>query len=76
MCWDGRGVKAALLDPILITGGSRRAVKSKYLGDIFPLPHPDGGTYLEFFQLDRDGEPKGIIAIRLAEDPALEASAP
>lgn len=73
MCWDGRGVKAALLDPLFIKSDSRRAVKSKYLGDILPLPHPQGGTYLDFFQLDRDGEPKGIVAIRLVDDPSLEA---
>jgi hypothetical protein len=66
-CWEEEGVDFALLDPILINFDSQRfAQKVKYFGELFPawLPADTGGrTYLNFFQTDRDGNPKGIVAI-------------
>lgn len=66
-CWDDTGVNTGLLDPVLLNLRSqRRAQKAKYRGELFPasLPaRPDGPPYKEFFQLDRDGEYKGIVEI-------------
>jgi hypothetical protein len=69
-CWDARGVRAALLDPVLLTFENRRAAqKAKYRGEFFPAhfpAHVSGITYLEFFQIDKQtGEPKGIVALNL-----------
>ncbi len=55
-CWDVHGVKAEIQD--------------KYKGDIRPdsfSPMETSGTYLEFFQMDRDGNRKGIIRLSLEE---------
>jgi hypothetical protein len=46
----------------------RSAQKAAYGGEFFPAgwPADSAGTlFLEFFQMDRDGNPKGIIAINL-----------
>lgn len=64
LCWDADGVRIESLDPVLLKPKS--AIRKKYLGDIVTLIHPDGGTFLEFFQTDREGNPKGIVGIRLA----------
>lgn len=65
--WGGTGVDTGLLDPVLPSFRcQRRAQKAKYRGELFPasLPaRPDGLPYKEFFQLDRDGECKGIVEI-------------
>jgi hypothetical protein len=48
----------------------RTAQKARYGGEIFPAQwpaHPDGTTFLDYFQYDNVTEgPKGIIAIDLA----------
>ena len=44
-------------------------MKAKFGGELFPA-HMDagGGTrYLEFFQHDRNGKPKGIVRLDLGE---------
>ena len=68
-CWDLTGVDPSLLDPILLLFDNKRvAQKVKYKGELFPAScRADrvGNTYLDFFQIDRDGNPKGIIAIDL-----------
>jgi hypothetical protein len=46
--------------------------KAKYGGELFPasaIASFDGKTFLEFFQQDRDGNPKGIVVINLSEIP-------
>jgi hypothetical protein len=68
-CWDLTGVDPKLLDPILLLFDNKRvAQKVKYKGELFPAScRADrvGNTYLDFFQIDRDGNPKGIVAIDL-----------
>lgn len=69
-CWEVGGVDPALLDPVLLDFGDRRAAqKAKFGGELFPadIPAEPGGTpFLQFFQSDRvTGEPKGIIAMEL-----------
>jgi len=59
------------LDPVLLTfDRGRAAQKAKYHGELFPAQFaasPSGTTFLEFFQCDKEGRPKGIIALDLQE---------
>jgi hypothetical protein len=66
-CWDHAGVDFDALDPVLLDfDGHREAQKAKFGGEMFVVDAP-GNRFLEFFQLDRDGRPKGIIQINLAD---------
>jgi hypothetical protein len=70
--WDTRGVDPYRLDPVLLdfTNG-RAAMKSKYLGELFPassLAAP-GVLYSDFFMQDRNGVPKGVVNIDLGSLP-------
>ncbi|MGB5970010.1 MAG: hypothetical protein WBG70_16965 [Spirulinaceae cyanobacterium] len=69
-CWDTQGVDPNLLDPILLNfDHKRQAQKTKYLGELFLASSPAdsaGKTFLEFFQVDRNGNQKGIVAIDLS----------
>jgi hypothetical protein len=69
-CWNAEDADPDQLDPVLLEfARGRAAQKAKYHGELFPAHWPGalGLTYLEFFQLDRDGRPKGIIALDLQE---------
>lgn len=70
-CWDMASVDPERLDVVLLTfDRGRAAQKAKYRGELFPAQFPaspSGTTYLEFFQLDKEGTPKGIVAIDLQE---------
>ncbi len=73
-CWDITGVNSKLIDPILLRfDDGRAAMKTKYLGDLFPAQCTEGNTgtvFLDFFQIDREtGCPKGIIVIDLSKLP-------
>ncbi|HEY9835182.1 MAG TPA: hypothetical protein V6D26_31825 [Stenomitos sp.] len=67
--WDATGVDPNLLDPILLNFDNKRAAqKAKYLGEFFLAQDQAdsvGRTFLEFFQTDRNGNLKGIVAIDL-----------
>ena len=70
VCWEEDGVDPLKLDPVLLTFDPGRITqKDKYLGELFPastVADPEGLSFLEFFQIDRDaGERKGIVAIDL-----------
>lgn len=71
LCWSIEGVDAERLDPVLLdfSPEGRRAMKAKYLGDLFPAEIPEGASgkaFLDFFQTDKKtGEPKGIVSIDL-----------
>lgn len=70
LCWSIKGVMPGLLDPVLLTfDDGRRAMKAKYLGDLFPAEVPEGHSgkvFLDFFQTDKDtGARKGIVMIDL-----------
>lgn len=70
LCWGTAGVDPASLDPVLlIFNDGRRAMKAKYLGDLFPAEVPEGLSgrrFVDFFQIDKDtGGPKGIVLIDL-----------
>ena len=70
-CWDINSVDVTLLDPTFLDfSNSRKAQKTKYAGEFFPAQMPEGmsgKTFLEFFQEDRYGNRKGIVALDLTQ---------
>jgi hypothetical protein len=69
-CWDVQNVDDARLDPVFWDfSRGRAAQKQRFLGELFPAQLPEGATgraFVDFFQVNRmNGEPKGILAIRL-----------
>jgi hypothetical protein len=70
-CWEAAGVDPVRLDPVLLEFANLRAAqKAKFLGELFPAEagaDPDGNSFLDFFQMDRDGKPKGIVAVDLGK---------
>jgi hypothetical protein len=73
-CWDIEGVDPDRLDPILLSfDRGRAAQKARYRGELFPAQFHEGGsggTFLEFFQIDKEtGNPKGIIVLDLRRLP-------
>ena len=68
-CWDTDGVDPDRLDPALLTfDRGRAAQKAKYRGELFPAQFTEGGsgrTFVDFFQGDKEGRPKGIMALDL-----------
>lgn len=68
-CWDMAGVDFDRIDEALLTFDTgRRTQKAKYLGELFPADEaadPLGTLFRDFFQRDREGNPKGIIVIDL-----------
>ena len=70
--WDTQGVDPTLLDPVLLDfSNSRAAMKSKYLGELFPATASaaPGVLYRDFFMKDRNGVPKGVVQIDLGSLP-------
>ena len=71
-CWGVAGVDEKQLDPVFLDfSNNREAQKRKYLGEFFPAELPEGGsgkTFLQFFQQDRNGYPKGIVALNLTTE--------
>ncbi len=70
LCWSIVGVDVNALDPVLLAlDQGRRAMKAKYMGDLFPAELPEGVSgqvFLEFFQIDKQtGNAKGILMIDL-----------
>jgi hypothetical protein len=68
-CWETNGVDPARLDPVLLTfDRQRRAQKAKFGGELFfadAPADPAGTAFVDFFQRDRSGRPKGIVALDL-----------
>jgi len=73
-CWEAAGVNPQKLDPILLRfDAGRLAQKTKFRGELF-VAHftadPQSGLrYLEFFQQDKDGNVKGLVALDLGSVP-------
>lgn len=69
-CWDLVGVNPTRLDQLMIQFDdiSRKLLKAKYLGDLFPAQIPEGSsgkTFVDFFQTDKNtGKLKGIVALK------------
>ena len=68
-CWEYTpAVDLKKLDPVFL--GSRKEMQDKYGLDFFIANIVETGSGLpfpEFFQINRNGEPKGIIVIKLGE---------
>jgi hypothetical protein len=70
--WDIQGVDPNLLDPVLLDfSNARAAMKTKYLGELFPATAAaaPGVLYRDFFMRDRNGAPKGVVNINLGSLP-------
>lgn len=72
-CWDINGVDAARLDVVFLTfDNGRAAQKARFGGEFFPAQLPEGASgrqFIDFFQTDRNGQPKGIVQIDLQRLP-------
>lgn len=68
-CWNIEGVDFDSIDVRLLTfDADRRTQKAAFKGEMFLADmkaDPHGTLFLDFFQRDRDGQPKGIIVIDL-----------
>ncbi len=68
-CWEyNTSVDIKILDPVFL--GNRAEMKKKYGLDFFIANYIEAGSGLpfpKFFQKNREGEPKGIIVIKLGE---------
>ena len=70
--WDPIGVDPDRLDPVLLDfSNGRAAMKSKYMGELFPATSmaAPGVLFREFFLKDRNGVPKGVVLIDLGSLP-------
>lgn len=70
-CWSAIGVteeSAQNLDPIFLKRDARELVKEKYGLDFFVAEQTEswsGLKFPKFFQIDRNGNPKGILVVTL-----------
>lgn len=69
-CWDvDEYVRVEALDPVFLDFSNRRqAMKEKYGVDFFianAMELGSGMPFVEFFQINRDGDSKGILVIEL-----------
>ena len=69
VAWETKNVNEALLRPVFLDFSNlRQSQKEAFGGEFFPADWQadrQGRTYLEFFQTDREGFPKGIVSIDL-----------
>ena len=71
-CWEWtEEVHLDLLDPVLLDfAQARRAMRDKYGVDFFLATWVEAGsglTFLDFFQRNREDDPKGIVQLDLEE---------
>jgi hypothetical protein len=68
-CWDSTGVDVTRIDRRPLTFDAGRATqKAAFRGELFIASSratPQGTLFIDFFQRDRDGRPKGIIVLEL-----------
>jgi hypothetical protein len=74
LAFDPIGVNGNLVDPVLLRhDDERKAMKAKYFGDVFPWGaiacSKTAMIYLDFFQQDRSGIPKGVVLLDLKHLP-------
>ena len=71
--WEVKHTNLGLVDQVLLDlSDGRAAMKAKYLGELFPstIRMPlNNMSFLDFFQRDRLGMPKGMIHIDLGTLP-------
>jgi hypothetical protein len=71
-CWDTTGIDWNRLDPIFLkVTFPRTEQKERFGGELFPAQaiadFKTKETFLDFFQTDREGNPKGIVKLELAK---------
>jgi len=68
-CWEyNDSMDLNALDPVFLSMNSREEVKKKYGLDFFIAQQVEGRSgkpFPKFFQVNRDGEAKGIIVVEL-----------
>lgn len=68
-CWDSEGVDFDRIDDVFVSLDRGRATqKKRFLGELFiadSQADPWGTLFRDFLQMDRDGNPKGIVVIDL-----------
>jgi hypothetical protein len=69
-CWDPLGVSPLRLDPVLqdFSADGRERMRIKYLCDLVPstfIEKRSSSTFLEYFQMDKLGRPKGVVEVLL-----------
>jgi hypothetical protein len=69
-CWElTADMDPARFDPVFWQlRHPRKEQKERFGGELFPAQLPNGAsgeTFLDFFQVDRDGNPKGVVALKL-----------
>lgn len=67
-CWNLAGVDFNRVDDIFFKlRHPRKEMKARFGGELFPASADagNGETFLEFFQHDRNGTPKGIVKLDL-----------
>ncbi len=67
-CWDTDGVDLDEIDPVFLDfSAGRVAQKRRFGGEFFPnvVEAGTGLAFAEFFQNERDGSRKGIVALNL-----------
>ncbi|RMZ58447.1 hypothetical protein D1632_12565 [Chryseobacterium nematophagum] len=70
-CWDRTGINLITmrtLYPTLVDfRNERKNQKDLYMGEIFPMHvvADEYNTFIDFFQLDKDGTSKGIVKLTL-----------
>ncbi len=70
--WETQGVDPNRLDPVILDSTGRfAAVRTRYRGDLFPasLEAEPGMNFRDFFQTDRDDNPKGVVLLNLGSLP-------
>ena len=71
--WQAAGVDEALLDPVFLDFTNHRAAQKARFGCEFfvaeMIEGVSGRPFLSFFQEDREGNAKGIVAIKLEQLP-------
>lgn len=72
-CWDAEeSIDLSKLDPVFLDfDHARHRMKAKYGVDFFPANGVELGSgqpFLDFFQTDKDGQPKGILVIELEKE--------
>lgn len=72
VCWETENVDLFMLikiEPVFFNFNfARKAQKEKFGCEFFPaeeLAAPPDKTYIDFFQQDKDGNPKGIIGLKI-----------
>jgi len=81
-CWEYvPSVNVDLVDPVFLDiRPPRKAMKAKYGVDFLVaglrLADARGATVQEFFQIDRDGNPKGIVRVGLVREDRLRNRRP